>query len=109
VTLGANPTTVTVTVSTKAPAARNASLLLHSMWLPLGGIILICVGRKRVTGMLASLLFLSMLPGCGGTSSNAPAPNPPPTAGTPAGTYTLTVSADSGMLHHATTLTLVVQ
>jgi hypothetical protein len=48
------------------------------------------------------------LTGCGGSSSSSP---PPPTTlpGTPAGTYTATVTATSGSLSQQETLTVIVQ
>jgi hypothetical protein len=44
--------------------------------------------------------------GCGGGGGSSPPMHKP---GTPAGTYTLSISADSGTLHHPSTLTLIVQ
>jgi hypothetical protein len=68
-------------------------------------------GRQRIVGTvaLAGLLLFLMLQtiGCGGGSYTSPPPPPPP-AGTPAGTYPVTVSATSGTLNHTTTLTVVV-
>jgi hypothetical protein len=46
--------------------------------------------------------------GCGGGGGSTPPP-PPPITGTPVGSYSVTVTATSGSLSHATTLTLVVQ
>jgi hypothetical protein len=53
-----------------------------------------------------ALYFLLHAAGCGGGYS-APPPPPPP-VGTPAGTYTINVTATSGALTHNSTLTLVV-
>jgi hypothetical protein len=57
---------------------------------------------------LIGLLFFLILQviGCGGGSSTPPPP-PPPT-GTPAGTYTVTVTGTSGATTHTTTLMLTV-
>jgi hypothetical protein len=58
--------------------------------------------------LVAIALFLVLhSSGCGGGSTTPPPPPPPP-AGTPAGTYTINVTATSGALSHTTTLTLVV-
>ena len=68
--------------------------------------------RQRFALLLptaGALLFMLMqMGGCGGGGSIAPPPPPPPT-GTPAGTYTVTVTAVSGSLTHTTTLSLTVQ
>ncbi|MGH9571296.1 MAG: Ig-like domain repeat protein, partial [Candidatus Angelobacter sp.] len=59
------------------------------------------------------LLFVTMavLSGCGGGggSTTPPPPPPPVNNGTPAGTYTLTVTAVSGSVTHTQPLTLTVQ
>jgi len=55
----------------------------------------------------AAIAFVLLLhaAGCGGGGTTPP---PPPPAGTPAGSYTINVTATSGNLSHTTTLTLVV-
>jgi hypothetical protein len=66
--------------------------------------------RSRVRTSLRSLLLLlaltlaGLLVSCGGGQSS-----PPPTAGTPAGNYTITITANSSKLTHSMKLTLVVQ
>jgi hypothetical protein len=59
--------------------------------------------KKRLRGyrLLGSsvILLFAVLAGCGGSSSQPPAPQ----------TYAVTVNATSGTLHHATSVTLTVQ
>src|SRR5439155_14007106 len=83
---------------------------LYAAWLPVCGIALLGlrVGRKRLilpgillVGFFALILFQA---GCGGSSKT-----PPPTGGTPAGKYTITVTGTSGSASRTTTLELVVK
>jgi hypothetical protein len=56
-------------------------------------------------GFVVFIAFLAV--GCGGR--NVPLSGPAPASGTPAGTYTLMVTATSGTLAHNTTVTLTVK
>ncbi|HZQ67888.1 MAG TPA: NEW3 domain-containing protein [Terriglobales bacterium] len=110
VTPGASAATVNVSVTTTAATTAQRSAqgaMLYALSLPLGALLLGGV-RKRMTKSLAILIAVTMLIGCGGGSSSTPG-GPTARSGTPTGTYTLVVNADSGTLHHPTTLTLTVQ
>src|SRR6185312_9889146 len=82
---------------------------------PLAAVILLlpagalALRRRRwlpAMGLGAALL----LAGCGGGGGSAPPPPPPPAVtGTPAGTYTATVTVAIGPVTHTVPLTLVVQ
>jgi hypothetical protein len=112
--------TATLTVSTTAASAGllhpGRTLPLYAMWIVLPGMALVAAGRaagSRKRRMLL-LLFLTGLMGfialqvsCGGGGSSSP---PPPSAGgTPAGTYTITVTAISGTTQSSVPVTLTVQ
>ena len=108
VTPGTSAASFTVKVATVAPSAALASrsrAFLYAAWLPLFSTIF--AFRKNTAPRKAMLcLLLLSLAGCGGGGSSTPPMHQP---GTPTGTYTLTVSADSGTLHHPSMLTLTVQ
>lgn len=64
-------------------------------------------GRQRHWAAYLPLAFLLLvlvfqMVGCSGGSSGGP----PPPNGTPAGTYTVTVTGTSGTTQHSTTITL---
>ena len=66
------------------------------------------VRRRRMAVSAATIVLACIaLPGCGGSSSSTP----PSTGskGTPAGTYTATITATSGTLSHQISLTVIVQ
>jgi hypothetical protein len=93
---------------------RLSGAPLYAAWLPVCGIALLGlrVRRKRsgrrvllpgilLAGFFALILFQAA---CGGSSTTTT-----PTGGTPAGTYTVTVTGTSGTAVRTTTLELVVQ
>ncbi len=113
--------TTTITVTTTAP---HTTMLQHNQrryyfaailggGMPLAGIFLLATPRRRrwstLVGILMVMTFLLMLPACGGGGGHS---TPPPTQdpGTPAGTYTVTVTATAGSLSQQEgTFTLTVQ
>jgi hypothetical protein len=115
---GSSPSTVTLVISTFPRVTTTASLrpgqgTVYSNWLPVSGLAFVGLGigsrlsrRRRI---LSGLLFLALTtlillqPACGGHSSTTT------TTGTPAGTYTINVSATSGSFSQTTPITLVVQ
>ena len=113
---GNSATAVTVTVSTTAsgtassgPAILPPGIGLMAWTLALGVSGLLFVGKRQRPGLAASMIVLGCIAmaGCGGSSSSS---LPPPAAtGTPAGTYTATVTATSGSLSQQAALTVMVQ
>jgi len=112
---GNTASTTTLNISTTARPVTTGSLLpggpLYTAWLPIGGMSLLGLGvglrRRRwlagtVLGLLIALILL--LPACGNSSSTTT-----PTGGTPAGTYTITLTGASGSVSHNFPVTLIVQ
>jgi hypothetical protein len=120
------PLTVTVTTSPHTSASRSPQ---NDLWAVNLASIVACVplafflrkrrARVRMAAVFAVLgvVLLSSLIGCGGGGGGTPPPGPTPTpplttGGTPAGTYTMTVTATdqttSGPVTHQVPLTLVV-
>jgi 6-phosphogluconolactonase (cycloisomerase 2 family) len=130
----ANPAPLGVSIPTTArtaiapPAAPNAwppaGKVLPVYWLlVLMAILLGVIARgsrahaiaprlawERTAALLILLAMLSAAAGCGGGSTTTvpPPPPPPPPTGTPAGTYTITVTGTSGNFSQSVNLTLVV-
>jgi hypothetical protein len=91
---------------------------LYAIWLPMPGLALAGFGlassnsRRRKLGLLllclllVALLGLQVACGGGGSSNNGGGGG---SAGTPAGTYNVVVTATSGALSHQTTFVVTVQ
>ncbi len=113
---GSGPSTLTVatTAATTAFVAPRLKGVFYAMWLPIG-LALVGSGfasrKKRILSLLLGCVLFSgliFLAACGGGSSSGGGGgggHP----GTPAGTYTITVTGASGSLSHTATLSLVVQ
>lgn len=113
---GNTPATTTLNISTTARPVNTGSLFrggpLFAAWLPIGGLSLLGLGvgagfkrRRWLAGMLLGLVAGLMLlqAACGGSSSSTT-----PTGGTPAGTYTITITGASGSANHNQKVTLIV-
>ncbi len=95
-----------------ASGSFNRSPWSTAILLALSGLLMFLAGRTRRLARISGLLILLLaifIPaiGCsGGGSSNGGGGG---TTGTPAGSYTYTVTATSGSISHSETVTLVVQ
>jgi hypothetical protein len=108
---GTSTLTVSTTAATSASLAPQSEGVFYAIWLPIGGLALLGAGFisgwKKLFGLFLACLMLSgliFLAACGGGSSSSGGGQP----GTPAGTYTVTVSATSGSLTHTIPVTLAV-
>jgi uncharacterized repeat protein (TIGR01451 family) len=112
---GSSPGTATLSIGTTARpitarTIRSASKRFYAVWLAVPGLALLGVGwggnRRRRIAVLVLLCALGALllfqPACS-SSSNAPL-----TSGTPAGTYSITVTALSGLDSKSQTIQLTV-
>jgi hypothetical protein len=114
VALSGSPGSTTLTITTTAPTAAPPANNLGSRLVTGGGffalaLVLGFTSRKRrrqrmLLITLGVLAFAAGLVSCGGGGSSVQH-NP----GTPAGTYTITISATSGNTTHTSTITLTVQ
>ena len=112
--LNINTTARPLPASARLAPGGVSGVPLYATWLPLCGIAFLGLrvggkaSRKRLmlTGVLLLGFFALILfqAGCGGSSSPTTT-----TGGTPAGTYTITVTGTSGSATRTTTLELVVQ
>jgi hypothetical protein len=115
---GTSPSTVTLVISTTPRVTTTASNsagrgLFYASWLPITGIAFLGIGvgrrfrpGRRVRGGLLFVVVGTLVllqPACSGHSSSST------TTGTPAGTYTVNVTASSGSFSQTTPITLVVQ
>jgi hypothetical protein len=110
-----SPVSSLLTISTTARPVTTTSLhpgsfLWYAVFLPISGLALLRrTGAKKGTMIffLLATLFAGVLfqVACGGGTKATPTVNP----GTPAGTYTVTVTGTSGSASHGTTVALVVQ
>ncbi|MFZ0416959.1 MAG: hypothetical protein WAM04_02560 [Candidatus Sulfotelmatobacter sp.] len=113
---GTSATSVMVTVGTTAsgsvagwPSPKFPTDTRLIGWtLALGFSTLLFVSKRSRPAVPAAIIVLAFLTmaACGGSSSTPPGSG---SKGTPAGTYTATVTATSGSLSHQVPLTVIVQ
>jgi hypothetical protein len=122
---GTNPAKVSITVGTTAASAiplgpapawpfTGEKLLLLGVGLVLLAMLASLARlqpRRSRLGLALTLALIAMSAACGGggPASTTNTSGGSHTAGTPTGTYSLTVSGSDGSLAHSTTLTLTVQ
>lgn len=102
-------TTASNSVAALSSSRTNVTGLAAPTWLaivPLAGLSLV-YRRRRLFALMTYVLVLGVAACSGGGNNSAPSA-PPLSPGTPAGTYTLTVTAKSGSLVHTVTVSIVV-
>ena len=112
--LGPGSSTLGITTTARPIVTPAASLLVrhfYAIWLTVPGLTLLGIGvgserrRRRIVGIVALGAVLTLLllpPACSHTTTQ------PPVSGTPAGTYTITVTATSGTDTKSNSVTLFV-
>jgi hypothetical protein len=123
VTPGVAVATSTLTVKTTGPSAAmlqptgiRRSRGMYAIWLVIPGMLFSTVGlagekRRKRLGYLFALLVIAactLMAGCGSSGSSSSG-STAPTGGTPAGTYTITITGIAGSTSHAASVTLTVQ
>lgn len=114
---GSSATSVTVTVATTAAGTASSSpsaffpptIWLIEWMLVLGASYLLLAGTRRRAVYLPLTALVFLMSGCGGGNSSSTTPPSTASTGTPAGTYTASITATSGSLSHQATLTVIVQ
>jgi hypothetical protein len=109
---GTSTLTVSTTAATTASVAPPSKGIFYAMWLPISGLALLRTGRasrrRKLLGLVLLALMISgliFMMACGGGSSSGGGGGHP---GTPAGSYTITVTATAGSLTHTAPVTVVV-
>jgi uncharacterized repeat protein (TIGR01451 family) len=114
---GSSPATTTLSIATVARPVKTGSLLrrvsFYAAWLPIGGLSLVGLGigagRKRRRWLAGAVLCLIagailLQSGCGSSRSSTP-----PSSGTQAGVYNITITGSAGTgATHNTLVTLTV-
>jgi len=103
--------TTTATVAQTTPNRTSRRALTYAIWIQLSVIGLVGMmlaaskhGSKKTRALVLLSAALVFMIGCGGTGIV-----PTPQAGTPPGTYSITVRGTSGGLQHSMPVTLIVQ
>ena len=109
--IGTSPQDVKISVNTTPHTSSSLNRPTAMPWygfIVFAGMLLMERPRRRISlvslVLLPALIFVAVFASCGGGQ-----PSPPPSAGTPAGTYPITLTATSGKLTHNIKLTLIVQ
>ncbi len=113
---GTNPASATITLTTTArtvalaaPLKTRLTTMLAAFVLPLVLVTPAARRKHRLAALLLAVTLAFTLAACGGGGASSSTPGPPPVvAGTPAGTYTVTVGATAGATSHRATITLKV-